>query len=261
MQCAQLCTYCESFTLSLQFSNPACSIFSLLSIFYSHHIFDCLMTGACACTCTVTPWMSFFLMSPLFEAKISFFNIFQVHPCWKNEIFAYWTVSKYMFHTVNTGSNCQRSAQSSCHWPFNSMNKLSPQLGRQITTNFNNKENLIFLHLLLFSPSAFFYYFSFHSRFDYNKCWCLGPEPCHLVSIYFLWGEQQAHWHSITLFWHNDSLPPPVTWTTHNTVHDKCCVNQTTRTHIHRRLTESHGETLPSNTDDRTHINKQSRQR
>lgn len=73
-------------------------------------------------------------------------------------------------------------------------------------------------------------------HFDCNRCWCLGPEPCHLASIHFLWGKQQAHWHSITLFWHSDLLPPPVTWTTHNAVHDKCCVNHTTAaTHTHRR--------------------------
>lgn len=75
--------------------------------------------------------------------------------------------------------------------------------------------------------------------FDHNKCWCLGPEPCHLGSIYFLWGKQQAHWHSITLFWHNDSPPPPVTWTTHNTVHDESGMNQTA--HTRGLQTESHG--------------------
>lgn len=77
-------------------------------------------------------------------------------------------------------------------------------------------------------------------------------------SIYFLWGKQQAYWHSITLFWHNDLLPPPATWTTHNTVHDKFCINQSTMTQIHGFLTKSHRETLTSNRDD--HMHKQSRQ-
>lgn len=81
----------------------------------------------------------------------------------------------------------------------------------------------------------------------------------HIIwSIYFLWGKKQAHWHSITLFWHNDLLPPPVTWTTHNTVHDKCSVNQSTTTQIHSFQTQSHNKTLNRNQDD--HMQKQSRQ-
>lgn len=94
---------------------------------------------------------------------------------------------------------------------------------------------------------------SFQTHFDCNKCWCRGPEPCHLVFIYFLWWKQQAHWHSVTLFWHNDLLPPPVTWTTHNTVHDDCCVNQT-RTHAQMPVWP-----CPENTDHCTRICKQNR--